>query len=160
MVNRKRKFNFMDLLIILIIVLGVAFGFKKFKKADMSSPVASKNAKILVSYYIEEVPSFAADAIEIGSPVREEVQNSYFGNVIKKDVGESVSWARNNKGEFFKSSRDGYNSLEITMEADGVIGENGVTIDKSVYYIGQTVTLKAGNSLLKTGRISDVKLAE
>ena len=160
MVNKKRKFNFIDIIIILVLVSGLVFGFKKFKKADISAPASNKGSKILVSYYIEEVPSYAADAIELGEPVKEEVQNSSFGTVVSKDVEESVSWARNDQGQFFKSSRDGYNSLTITMEANGIIGENGVTIDKSVYYIGQTVGLYAGNSYLKTGRISDVQPIE
>ncbi len=155
--SKKRKFNFIDLIIILVLVSGLVFGFKKFKKADLSPSTSNKSSKILVSYYIEEVPSYAADAIEIGQPTREEIQNSSFGTIVSKDVQESVSWARDNNGQFFKSSRDGYNSVTITMEADGSIGENGVTIDKSVYYVGQTIGLYAGNSYLKTGRISEVK---
>jgi hypothetical protein len=58
------------------------------------------------------------------------------------------------------SPREGYSSLTLTMEATGTITNNGVSVDKSVYYVGQTISLYAGNSYLKDGRISGIKKAD
>lgn len=158
--KKKSKFNFLDIIILLVIIAGVGFGVRKYKQASVSTPVSPKTQKIEISYHIEEVPDYAARAIEIGDPVKEEIQNANFGNVTHTQIEESISWARNDQGEFFKSQRDGYASLTLKMEANGIMSENGVTVDKSVYYIGQTITLHAGNSILKTGRISDLKVIE
>lgn len=156
----KRKFNFLDIVILLVIIAGVGFGVRKYQQASISTPISTKANRIEISYYIEEVPDYAAEAIQIGDPVKEEIQSANFGNVTDIQIDDSVSWARNDKGEFFESSRDGYASLNLKMEANGVMSQNGVTIDKSVYYIGQTITLHAGNSILKTGRISNLKVIE
>lgn len=153
----KRKFTIIDFIIVLLIataVLGVKY---KFSKANAVTPFVAKMDKIQVSFFIEETPEFAAKAVKIGDPVRESIQNSNFGNVTEIVVDESISWAKGEDGKFIASNREGYSSVSITMEANGLIGNNGVTIDKSVYYIGQTVTLYAGNSTFQNGRISDIK---
>lgn len=155
--KRKRRFTLIDLVIILVIVGGIFGVTKKFSSAKVSAPTAAKSQKIQVSFFVEEVPEFAASTIEIGSPVRESIQNSSFGNVSDIVLDNSISWARGEDGNFVASSRDGYSSLLITMDANGLISDSGVTIDKSIYYIGQTVTLYAGNSILQNGRISDIK---
>jgi ribosomal protein S19 len=46
------------------------------------------------------------------------------------------------------------------METMGTINNNGVTIDKSPYYVGQTISLYAGKSFLKDGRISKIEKAD
>lgn len=156
----KRKFTFIDL-VILIVILGSIFTVsRKFSKAKVSTPLATKSQKIQVSFFIEEVPEFAAKAIEIDDPVRESIQNASFGRVRDINIGDSISWARNKEGNFITTPREGYSSLTITMDANGIISNNGVTIDKSIYYIGQTITLYAGNSILQSGRISDIKAIE
>lgn len=156
--GKKSKFNFLDILIILIILVGAFGGYRKFKKASVSTPLAPKTQKIEISYKIEEVPTYAAEAIKVGDPVKESVQNANFGSITETIVEDSISWARNKDGQVVSSSRDGYSSLTIKMEASGIIGENGVTIDRSVYYVGQTLVIYAGNSMLQTGRISDIRL--
>ena len=158
--SKKRNFNFLDIIILLLIIGGVAFGIRKYQQAKLSTPITDKTNNIEISYYIEEVPDYAAESIQLGDPVKEEIQSANFGVVTDIEINESVSWARNDQGEFFQSQRDGYASLKLKMEANGIISDNGVTIDKSVYYIGQTITLHAGNSILKTGRISDLKVLE
>lgn len=158
--SKKRKFNFLDIVILLVVIGGLIFGVRKYQEAKLSAPTAAKTSNIEISYYIEEVPDYVAEAIELDDPVREEIQNANFGLVKDIEIGDSVSWARDAEGEFVQSSREGYASLIIKMEADGLIGDNGATIDKSVYYIGQTVGLHVGNSFLKSGRISDLKLLE
>lgn len=153
----KRKFTWIDFIIVLLVVTAI-FGVKyKFSKANAVTPFVAKMEKIQVSFFIEEVPEFAAKAVKIGDPVRESIQNSNFGNVTEIVVDKSISWARGEDGKFIASNREGYSSVSITMEANGLIGDNGVTIDKSVYYIGQTITLYAGNSVFQNGRISDIK---
>lgn len=156
----KRKFTFIDLAIILIILASIFTVSRKFSKAKVSTPLATKPNKIQVSFFIEEIPDFAAKAIEVGSPVRESIQNASFGTVSDIAIDESISWARGEDGSFVATSREGYSSLILTMDANGILGNNGVTIDKSVYYIGQTLTLYAGNSILQSGRISDVKIVD
>ncbi|HHY78095.1 MAG TPA: DUF4330 domain-containing protein [Clostridiales bacterium] len=155
--KKKVRFTIIDLLILVLIIstiLGVKY---KFSKANAVTPFVAKPDRIRISFFIEETPDFAAKAIKIGDPVRESIQNSFFGNVTDIVIGDSISWSRDMNGNLVATDREGYSSLSITMEASGFIGENGVTIDKSIYYIGQTVTLYVGNSVFQNGRISDIQ---
>lgn len=156
---KKRKFTWIDLIIVLVILVSVIGLKNKFAKANVATPTSSKE-KILITFYIEETPDFVVDAINIGDPVRESIQNSDFGNVIEVNPGDSIYWESGDDGQLVPSSREGYSSLYITMEGTGIINKGGVSIDKSVYYVGQTISLYAGNSILKDGRISEVIKAE
>lgn len=156
----KRKFNFIDVLILLIILSVVVFGFRKFKNSSTPGPTNNNSQKIKITYYIEEIPDYVAENIQVGDPVKEKIQSSNFGTIVDKKVDDSVSWAKRDDGQFFRSSREGYNSLTITTEATGSLTQSGANIDKSVYYIGQTVAIFAGNSMLETGRISGIELIE
>lgn len=156
---RKRKFTWIDLIIVLVVLVSVIGLKNKFAKANIAAPTASKE-KILITFYIEETPDFVIDAINMGDPVRESIQNSDFGKVVEINSGDSIYWESREDGQLVPSSREGYSSLYITMEGTGIINKGGVSIDKSVYYVGQTISLYAGNSILKDGRISEIKKAE
>lgn len=158
--NKRIKLGVIDVLIIVVLlaaVIGVAYKYNKDKAA---TPYTVKTQNIEIVYYSEEVPESAARAVKIGDPVREALQNASFGNVTDIEINDSVSWARNIKGELVRSTREGYSSITITMNGKGVIGDNGVTIDKAVYYVGQTITLYVGNSAFSNGRISDIRIKE
>ncbi|HHW30932.1 MAG TPA: DUF4330 domain-containing protein [Clostridiaceae bacterium] len=158
--SKSRKIGIIDVAIlvaILAVVVGVGYRYVKGKAASSNTV---KTQDLIIEYYCEEVPESAAKAIKVGDPVRESLQNASFGNVTDIVVDKSVSWARNIKGELVKTTREGYASVTITMNGKGVIGSNGVTIDKANYYVGQTVTLYVGNSMISNGRISDIKIKE
>lgn len=156
---KKRKLTWIDLTIVVVVIIGI-IGYKnKIAKANVGTPATNKE-KILITFYIEEIPDFAIDAINIGDPVRESIQNAYFGEVVDINPDDSIYWESREDGQLVSSSREGYSSLYITMQGTGIINKDGVSIDKSVYYVGQTISLNAGNSLLKEGRISEIKIAE
>lgn len=158
--KKSRKIGIIDIVIVLVIVTAIAGVGYKYKKSKANTPFTVKMEDVIIEYYSEEVPETAAKAVKEGDPVREALQNASFGKVAKVSVDDSVSWARNQKGELVKSTREGYSSINITMNAKGIIGNNGVTIDKSVYYVGQTITLYVGNSSFSNGRISEIRKKE
>ncbi len=153
----KRSF-WITIAIIAIAAIGIAGMSGKFTKARVGAPAAARE-KIIITYFMENTPDCTIDAIKPGDPVREQIQNSSFGKVIDIERGDSIFWANKDSGEFVASPREGYSSLTLTMEAYGTITDNGVSIDKSVYYVGQTISLYAGNSYLKGGRISGIEKA-
>jgi hypothetical protein len=156
----KRKFTFIDFIIILVVAIGIIGISGKFETAKVAAPVGKSNEEIYITFYIEETPDFVIDAISIGDPVTESVQGSNFGEVVEIKPGPSIYWKENEDGHLVSSSREGYSSLYLKMKTNGIISGSGVSIDKSVYYVGQTVTLYAGNSILKDGRISDATLID
>jgi hypothetical protein len=155
----RKKSTWITIAVIVIIIIGIAGISGKFAKAKVGAPAAAQD-KLIVTFYLENTPDCTIDSIKEGDPVRETIQGSNFGKITKIDRGESIFWAVNDSGKVVASSREGYSSLSLTMETMGTINDNGVSIDKSQYYIGQTVSLYAGKSMLKDGRISKIEKAD
>lgn len=154
------KISIIDILIFLIIVAVVAGLGYKLTRSKSGSPVFTKQDEIEVKFRHDDVPEFVVRAIKEGDPVRESVQNASFGKVSNVETGESIVWLDTEDGQSVKGSREGYYSVEITMNAKGIMGSSGVTIDKANYYVGQTLTLYVGNAGLYSGRISDIRKKE
>lgn len=151
----KKKITWIDITIVLVVLVSVLGIGSKFSTAKVAAPMDNSSQEIYLTFYIEETPDYVIDGISIGAPATESVQNSNFGEVVEITTGPSVYWEPNDVGQLVGSSREGYSSLYLTMKTKGIISGSGVSIDKSVYYVGQTVTLYAGNSILKDGRISE-----
>lgn len=151
----KKKLTWIDIAIVLVIIVSIAGVSYKFAKSRVNTPTVAKE-KILISYYMEYAPDNAIEAIKVGSPVVESVQNSGFGKVKEIVTGDSIYWESGDDGHLTGSPREGFSSLILTMETEGVINKNGVAIDKSLYYVGQTISIYAGGSSLKDGRISKI----
>lgn len=151
----KRKFTRIDFAIILLLIVGIIGISYKFSKAEIAAPATDKE-KLLITYYMENVPDSTLQSIKSGDPVRETVQSSDFGKVVEISSGESIFWRNREDGQFVSSPKEGYSSLYITMETQGIINKSGVSIDKSVYYVGDSISLYAGNAILEGGKISKV----
>ncbi len=155
----KRKFTWIDFAIIIVIVAAIAGIGYKFAKSRLAAPTVERE-KILITYYMEYAPDSSIESIKVGDPARESVQNSNFGKITEIVTGESIFWDSDDEGQQVGSPREGFSSLILTMETEGVMNNNGVSIDKSVYYVGQTINLYAGKSTFIAGRISDIAKAE
>lgn len=143
--------NILDIFIVAIVVMVIAAIFSR------GEAIIPKKDTLIATFYIEEAPDFAVDAINNGDPVTEATFSSSVGKVTGKETGPSVSWARSLDGEVKKSTKDGYSYAYVTMECEGVFNSDGsFTIDKSKYFVGQTITLNVGNSRLENGRFSSI----
>lgn len=151
------KISIIDILIVLIVVGAVAGLGYKLTRSKAGNPVFTKQDEIQVKFRHDDVPEFVVKAIKEGDPVRESVQNASFGKVSSIETGDAIVWLDTEDGRSVKVSREGYYSVEITMNAKGMMGSSGVTIDKASYYVGQTVTLYVGNAALYSGKITDIK---
>lgn len=155
----KRKLTWIDFTVALVIIVSIAGIAYKFATARVAAPAAAKG-KLLFTYYMENVPTSTIEAISEGDPVRDSVQGSSFGTVKEIITGEAIFWEPGADGQLVASGREGYSSLLLTTEAEGIINGNGVSIDKSVYHIGQTLAVYAGKSSLTGGRISRIVEAD
>ncbi|WMM23736.1 DUF4330 domain-containing protein [Tissierella sp. MB52-C2] len=148
--NKGRIFGKISIIDIVFVLIGLFLGaLVLFKLGFISSNQGSivNNNKVEIVFYQEEVNNFSSDNVHIGDPASEALQNASFGNVTDIKIGESVSWDSTVEGKQFSASREGYSSIYISMEAYGTLGSNGINLGGSTYYIGQTITLRAGNSV-------------
>lgn len=156
------KINIVDIIILALVLISVVFVGYKLSKSIFSNPF-NKPDNLIIKIYSEEAPEFAVKAVKQNDIVIDFDTNSTFGHVTKIDIGPSVSYAADDKGQIVKSSKPDYASVIFTLEGVGLfkdgVTESGVKIDNVSYYIGRTITYKVGHSIMQ-GRIYDIQKSE
>lgn len=149
------KISIVDILILAVILIFVAFMGMKYIKAGAATPFTNKD-KIEIAFYGNEVFDYAANSVKKGDIVKDSVRNSVFGTVTEVSVEESKSYASDSSGKYATSPKEGYKSIYITVEGEGLYSDAGVEFDSSSYYVGRSIDLNVGNSSF-TAKISSVK---
>lgn len=150
------KVSIIDILLVIIIIGVLLFSLNKIGLFSPKDTLANNTDKIEIVFYQEEVNDFTANNVNIGDPATESLQNSSFGNVTEVKLGESISWGSDIQGNQVSTSRKGYSSIYISLDSNGIVGPNGLTIGGSSYYIGEVITLRVGNTIF-FGRIADAR---
>lgn len=150
-----RKINLIDLLIIIIVIAAGIFVFNKFGKAKIVTPLA-KQEPVEITFIIESLPEYAADNVEIGDSVIDRVTSAYLGKVTRIEKRADMSYAPDQDGKYVRSSKEGYCSLEFTVEGTGVFDGKVVNIGNTNYYVYRDTTLYVGDTMLFT-RIKDIE---
>jgi hypothetical protein len=149
------KVSIIDILIVFVfigIIAGVGYKFTRSK----TPTVFTKQDTLRVEYFVEEALDATANSIKVGDRAKEAVQNASFGTVTDLKIDKSVSYAATDDGEIKLTNKPGYSSVVITMEAKGIYGSFGTTIDNTEYYIGSYITLRVGNAAFY-GRITRIE---
>jgi len=154
MEKTKRKFNVVDLVVALAIVAVVAFVAFKLASAELH-----KEDMVMyeITFYTEESTDYSLERVEIGDDVCDETNNYVLGKVTKDIVtGESAAQLETADGRYVTAPREGYSSAYVTFRGEGIDYKHGAKFDKGQYSVGQTVTIRVGDSKLY-GRIYDIK---
>lgn len=154
MEKTKKRFNLVDLVVILAIVAVVAFVVLKLSAGSINS---AKTATYEVIFYTEESTDYSLERIEVGDPVCDADHNYVLGEVTKEIVtGESELQLETADGRYVKAPREGYSSAYITFTGEGTDYAFGAKFDKGQYSVGQTASIRVGDSKIY-GRIYDIK---
>lgn len=143
--RKFRKINIIDLLIIFIIIAAGLFVFNKFGKARVLTPFKEQD-KMRITFWSESLPEYAVDAIRTGDVVQDKITTAVFGKVIKTEKGRDIDFRPGVNGEIVKSSKEGYCSLLLTVEGEGVDTPTGTTFGNNDYFIYKYVEIKIGKT--------------
>lgn len=146
------KLSIIDIVTVLIVILIAAFLLNRFN--ILASTEGDSLEDLEVVFFQEEVNDFSAKSVQIGDPTSEALKNASFGQVVEVILDDSISWDKDPDGKQISSSRDGYVSFRAKMLTKGQLGPNGLILNGSTYHIGQTITLRIGNSIFY-GNIAD-----
>jgi hypothetical protein len=149
------KISIIDILIISVLLVIATAGYR-YIAPKAAGPLPDNQDKLQIVFYQEEVNDFTANTVNKGDPAKDAILHTSLGQVVDVKTDKSVSWIKSDKGEYFSSSKEGYSSVFITMEVNGTLAGSGAVIGGSTYYIGQIVTLHAGNAAFY-GRIYSIK---
>lgn len=140
------KISIIDIGIIILLLIAASFLIIKLGIFSPQKIASVKTDKIRITFYQEEVNSFTANNVKLNDPANEKLLNISFGNVVDIKINNSVSWGVDKGGKQVLSSKEGWSSVLIDMEAAGILSQNGITLGGSSYYVGQTIVLRAGTS--------------
>ena len=153
--KKKIRFNAIDAIVLVVIIAVVAFVGVKLFGGEVAGNSAAGDTFVM-TYFIDESPSFAAGLVEAGAPVSDESRNVPLGKVTAVELGESVMFAANDEGKMIKSGKEGYNSVTLTTEVQGAEFDHGIEVGNVKYVVGHTMTLYAGKAKLY-GRIASIE---
>ena len=88
--KKKFKFNVIDAVVVVVIVAALCFAGYKLA-IEPNSKVNLQQNTYTVSFFCEEVPTFAAEAIQVGDPVSDEQKDVPLGEVISVKIGPIVA---------------------------------------------------------------------
>ena len=145
--KKARKFNIIDVIIILAVVAAIAIvGYKFAGKKIVQS---TNTQEFEVTYTVYEVANTTAEIIKEGDVLTDNAGNVPLGNVTKVEVEKnSRSYAPNSDGEYVMSAKEGFCFVAVTGKVNAVKANNGITVNGTEYLVGHSITLEAGDAKL------------
>ena len=98
--------------------------------------------------FCEESPVYVTDQLEAGCEAWDAENQVTIGTLKDWTLGESKSAVTDITGEVVEISREGYHSVTLVCEGEGVVGSHGVTIGSTLYAIGQSASIYFGDCKL------------
>lgn len=157
MEKKKFKLNIVDVIVVLVLATLVAVvGISFFSDSKVSDPMG----KYRVSFFCEEVPTYAAELIQAGDAVTDDDKKVELGTVETVTLGPSRTYAATAEGEMKLAPKEGANSVEVVAEVTAKSFEHGITLGAGRYGVGHSLTLRVGQTKIY-GRVSGIeKIAE
>ena len=139
----KKKFNFIDIFIILIVLLAGIIGIKLIKKAEVITP---STISVTYKYKSDEQEPEIADMIEENTDVYDSIKNYYIGKIIKKEVTPATRELFDEESNQFKVSEvEGKSNVVLTIEANATVQGKDILLDNQY-------DLKVGNQAYLKGK--------
>jgi hypothetical protein len=150
------KISIVDILIAVIIIAVIGGVYYKFGKSGTVTAF-TKTDKIQMSFVSESIPNYIVNSIKVGDVAKDRVQNVVVGKVVDIAIGADKQVEPNSEGVVVMSSRPDYCSVTITVEGQGIYGENGSTFGGVEYYVNKPGTeMRFGNSFFYA-KVSEIK---
>lgn len=137
------KINIIDLVIILFVIaaLVVAGVFVVQNKRS------TENTELLVmKFYSEEVSDFVVDKLSAGKLLYDDENEVNLGKITNVDINDSVTYGGISEGQYTMVNKQGYKSVIITGELEGIKNDLGAIISGHQYGVGHSMVLRAGDA--------------
>ena len=142
--KKQFKFNIIDVIIIVLIILAVVFFCKKF----LGDREVGETVQI--TFYSEESPAFVVEQVKEGSPVYASEEKAYLGDVNGIEIGPAVTVLQDEtSGEMTIGSNPINRSLTLScVMHDAKLTNNGVVVGSTLFAPGHSLVIYAGQAKL------------
>lgn len=140
-----KKFNIIDLLIVLIVIAGAIFLGIRFLGGDDAEYSAAQN--IRYTFFSDEAPALLAGKAAIGSPVTDYDSKLYLGTLRSFDAEDAYEWNYDSaSGELVKIPVPNTIFLTFSCDGTGLATDDGIWISGTRFCIGGTYVICAGQT--------------
>ena len=150
------KVSVIDVVVVVFVVLLCVVCVYKYVNREKNTGVQKESEKLVITFVAEEVPQYVVETLKEGKKVKESAWRTDIGTLVSYNVGPSVSYATTFQGEYVKTTKDGYNSVEATIDSFGYFEDTGARVDGQLLLVGKYITVEIGESAY-WGRISSIK---
>lgn len=148
MEQKKRKFNAVDLAVVLVLVAVVAFAAYRFFGGSSGKAATGQGEPYRITFLCSETPENVAEMITLGDTVTDDSCYMDLGKVVDFKIDEARVYATASDGKTVLSSKPGYKSVYVTVEAEGVADDNCVYVTGWALGCGHTMVIRVGYAKL------------
>lgn len=141
--KRKIRFNFIDLLLLLVIAAAVFVLLYVFVLSDRSAP-ADVDSTVSVEYVVEiaNIDERFADAVKRGQPVEDAIKRRIIGKVVGAEAKDYEKIVFDyDTGEEVLAASEGRITLYVTVEADVTETDSAFTANGVAIRVGEQYSL-------------------
>ena len=153
------KISIIDILVVCLVLAGIAGAYYKFGRSKTISFITRPD-KIEMTFFTEDLPEYVGAGIKPGDIVKDRVSGSAFGKVKEVVIGPDIFYSPNDQGQMIKSSKEGYASLKLVVEGNGIYKDKGATFNNVDYYVNKWFEIKAGGAQYYTRIQNIIKTGE
>ena len=151
------KYNLIDFLVVLILAAGIIIGAGAVGLKIYNDRNADNNEMIVMKFYAEEVSDFVVENMELGGELMDVDKNIPLGFATDIQINDSVTYGGITSGQYELVNKEGYKSVVITSEVEGVKNALGVLVNNFQYGVGHSMTLRVGDAKIYL-RVYDIAL--
>lgn len=148
MSQKKAKFNFVDIIVILILIAGIAFvGMRLF--GGQESAEAANTGSYLLTFRSDCVPEEIAATLTADSAAKDNGRNIALGTLVEVTTGESVTYGYDSKGRCVASEKPGHVSVTLVCRVSGSREATGLMVDRNLLSIGSELDVSCGTTQVR-----------
>lgn len=153
----KKRFNWVDIVIILIIIGALGLGIKYF--SNRSNDYVENKELVQVTVRIDGVKEETVNVVNVGDIFKDKDTNQVFGKVIDKRVTEARRAVETGDGTVVKSIVPNKYSIYITLEGNAIVTDDYINLGGRDVRMEGTIFLKSNISAVKT-QVVDIKFVK
>ncbi|SHH48533.1 DUF4330 domain-containing protein [Tepidibacter thalassicus] len=154
---KGKKINIIDISIILLVLLVAVGGYKIISSKNNQNQYENK-VYYDVEFKLKDKNLF--DYININDTVKDSKTGSYLGKIVDKKIIKSTKITENKEqGRFEKTVIPDKYDILLTVEANGIIGENNIIAEGTEIRVGKLMYIK-GKGYASKGFITGIRFEE
>lgn len=138
------KISLVDLFAIIVIAAVIAVVY--FNVGAGRRFIVGAEQPVYITFFHPALEDFTVNAIEQGAPVINDANDTFMGNVVNVQIGESISLMPDVHGIETASPMEGFSSVYITSRVYGGVTDGAVVLGGNVYGVGLEVIIWAGRA--------------